>query len=159
MPREHPKPTKQAEKELYGSATRCAFPRCPEPLYKENRADGRLALNSRVAHICARREGGPRWDPAMTALENQSASNLILLCVKHADEVDIPKNLALYTVDVLRGWKADQLRSSNARDDRPTFVEGDRADIEISDSTFEGVDFVRGDDSRIRGTRIGFTDK
>ena len=41
-----------------------------------------------VAHIHARRENGPRWNPAMTGEENRSYDNLIVLCLQHASEID-----------------------------------------------------------------------
>jgi hypothetical protein len=47
----------------------------------------------------------------MDANENRSSANLILLCIKHADEVDLPANIDLYPADVLRAWKAAQLAS------------------------------------------------
>src|ERR1700723_2817646 len=37
---------------------------------------GKQVLNSRVAHINARSEGGPRWNAAMTAAENRSYDSL-----------------------------------------------------------------------------------
>ena len=64
-----------------------------------------------MAHICARGEGGPRWDEAMDADENRSSANLILLCLKHADAIDLPENADLYPADLLRQWKAEQLAS------------------------------------------------
>jgi hypothetical protein len=47
----------------------------------------------------------------MVADENRSSANLILLCVKHADAIDLPENADRYPVDLLRQWKAEQLES------------------------------------------------
>ncbi len=44
---------------------------CPQPLYRVSES-GERVLNSRVAHIHARSEGGPRWNPTMTAEENRA---------------------------------------------------------------------------------------
>jgi hypothetical protein len=113
MPIEHPPPGLATVKQLYGSALRCAFPGCSEPLFLPS-TDGKRSLNSRIAHICARREGGPRWDPDMTSEENRSAANLILLCVQHASVIDLVENVALYPVGLLREWKAAQLDEFDA---------------------------------------------
>jgi hypothetical protein len=48
----------------------------------------RAPAHSRVAHICARSEGGPRWAPQMSEEANRSGGNLILMCLEHATEID-----------------------------------------------------------------------
>lgn len=104
----HPKPKDSTVKELYGTAFRCAKPGCLRPLYRMNDETGEWLLNSSVAHIHARSEGGPRWDPHMSAEENQSASNLVPLCNDHAAEIDdTPEH---YPADLLRDWKQVQLQ-------------------------------------------------
>ncbi|PWC06668.1 HNH endonuclease signature motif containing protein [Mycetocola zhujimingii] len=103
---EHPLPTVATVKQLYASAFRCAMPGCSRPLYKTNDDTGDLVLNSRIAHIHARRAGGPRWMD-MTPEENRSASNLVLLCIEHSYEVDdFPVQ---FPADMLRKWKQSQL--------------------------------------------------
>lgn len=103
--KEHPSPTVATVKQLYASAFRCAKPDCLRPLYKTNDDTGDLVLNSRIAHIHARRAGGPRWIE-MSAEDNRSASNLVLLCIEHSYEVDdFP---ILFPADMLRQWKALQ---------------------------------------------------
>lgn len=111
MAKAHPRPTEKTAKELYGNAFVCGFPGCKEPLYVKQPDQTKRSLNSRMAHICARREGGPRWDPAMNANDNRSPANLILLCLKHADEVDLPENIDRYPAELLRQWKAEQMAS------------------------------------------------
>ncbi|MEU1172115.1 hypothetical protein [Streptomyces microflavus] len=104
----HPKPKDSTVKQLYGTAFRCAKPGCLRPLYRMNDETGEWLLNSSVAHIHARSEGGPRWDPRMSAEENQSASNLIPLCNDHAAEIDdTPEH---YPTELLREWKQAQLQ-------------------------------------------------
>jgi len=67
---------------------------------------GDLILNSTVAHIHARSENGPRWDPQMTESQNRSAANLILLCLEHSREIDdVPEK---YPAEDLRAWKVAQ---------------------------------------------------
>ena len=45
----------------------CAEPSCRGPLFKVDQASGLHGLNSRVAHIHARQQNGPRWDATMSA--------------------------------------------------------------------------------------------
>jgi hypothetical protein len=58
----HRKPILVTIRELYATAFRCGRPGCGRPLYKLNNDTGEVILNSNVSHICARSEGGPRWD-------------------------------------------------------------------------------------------------
>jgi hypothetical protein len=108
MPKSHPEVTDATAKELYANAINCAFPGCGRPLYRVNDDESRT-LNSRIAHIHARQENGPRWDSGMLAETNRSAANLLLLCIEHADEVDQPQRVKLYPPDMLREWKRQQL--------------------------------------------------
>ncbi len=108
MPREHPSPTAATVKELYANAFSCAYPECNLPLFRVN-PDKTRTLNSRIAHICARRENGPRWDPEMSPEANRSVANLLLLCIEHAYEIDDDERVRLYPKDLLRTWKAEQL--------------------------------------------------
>jgi hypothetical protein len=102
----HPEPTPATVKRLYARAFRCARPECSRPLYKQDNDTGDLALNSRVAHIHARRPGGPRWIEMPTD-DNRADSNLLLLCIEHSYEVDeLPD---LYPAELLREWKQAQL--------------------------------------------------
>jgi hypothetical protein len=105
-PVEHPMPTAATVKELYATALRCGHPDCRQPLYRISSTGARVP-NSQVAHIHARRENGPRWNPAMTAGENRSYDNLIVLCLEHASEIDITPEY--FPAEKLRGWKRDQV--------------------------------------------------
>jgi hypothetical protein len=49
-------------KQLYGTATICAYPVCPEPLLRWINGVETPVLNSRIAHIAAASERGPRCD-------------------------------------------------------------------------------------------------
>lgn len=114
MPIEHPQPTQSTVKELYANAISCGFSGCSEPLFVVEKGRDKRSLNSRIAHICARREGGPRWDPSMSASDNRSAPNLLLLCVPHASSIDLLENVDRYQVELLREWKAAQLTNYDA---------------------------------------------
>ncbi|MCT2547407.1 HNH endonuclease signature motif containing protein [Streptomyces atratus] len=99
-------------KRLYATAFRCGKPGCKKPLYKMNNETGEWILNSNVAHIHARSEGGPRWNPEMTEEENRSAENLMPLCREHAAEIDAtPEH---YPPTTLREWKQQQLAEYHA---------------------------------------------
>ena len=108
MPIEHPAPSEATVKELYANAFGCANPQCKASLYSVN-SDETRTLNSRVAHICARRENGPRWDREMSPEENRSVGNLLLMCIPHSYEVDDPQRVRLYSKELLRSWKEQQL--------------------------------------------------
>jgi hypothetical protein len=106
-PIEHRPPTAATIKQVYRTAFRCAEPSCTKPLYRLNNDTAEWILNSRVAHIHARSEGGPRWDPDMSEETNRSADNLLPLCEEHAFEIDAtPEH---FTAALLRGWKKAQL--------------------------------------------------
>ncbi|MEE4996283.1 hypothetical protein V2K22_05950 [Pseudomonas alliivorans] len=50
----------------------------------------------------------------MTAEENRSASNLVILCVEHALEVDQPNRADFFSTLMLRDWKQKQLNEFDA---------------------------------------------
>jgi hypothetical protein len=94
-------------KRLYATAFGCGEPGCEQELFRQSDGTGAWLLNSRVAHIHARREGGPRWDPEMSEADNRSYDNLLLLCIPHASEID--DTPVHYPADLLRSWKRAQL--------------------------------------------------
>lgn len=102
----YPLPTSSTVRQLYGSAFRCAHPKCSRPLYKLSDDTGDRLLNSRVAHIHARRKNGPRWLD-MPAEKNRAFDNLILLCIEHSYEIDEAPDQ--FPADMLREWKAAQI--------------------------------------------------
>lgn len=108
-------PTPATAKLLYGTAYQCAAPACRRTLYRIDDEKGDWELNSRIAHICAQSEGGPRWDPDMPCEQNRAPGNLLLLGLPHHTEVD--DRHREFTVKVLRQWKAEQQRV--AQDEGP----------------------------------------
>ena len=112
---EHPHPTDATVKFLYAHAFRCAYPDCQESLYREDRLSGKWVLNSRICHICARSEGGPRWNAEQSPEENRSEANLLLMCTAHASAIDDPKTLDHYPAELLGKWKASQLKDHRER--------------------------------------------
>lgn len=105
-PVQHRPPTASTVKELHATALRCGRPGCVQLIYRVSDTGARV-LNSEVAHIHARREGGPRWNPLMTEKENRSYGNLILLCRQHASEIDATPDL--FPPEMLREWKRIQV--------------------------------------------------
>jgi hypothetical protein len=104
---EYPPVTASTIRSLYGAAYRCAHPDCRRPLYNVDGESGDRVLNSRVAHIHARRRGGARWID-MPAEENRNFDNLLLLCTQHSYEIDdFPDR---FPAEMLREWKAAQIR-------------------------------------------------
>jgi hypothetical protein len=110
MPIEHPPPTVATVKYLYAHAFRCAYEGCQQLLYSIDKDSGRRILNSRICHINARREGGPRWDPDQSPDNNRSEQNLVLMCVEHAAVIDDPATLTAYPAERLHEWKLKQLK-------------------------------------------------
>jgi hypothetical protein len=110
----HHDPTNATVKELYAAAYRCAAPSCKRPLYRVDDETGVRTLNSRVAHIAAQSEGGPRWDKDMSGDENRAVANLLLLCLEHASEIDERSRIDDFPSTLLRQWKASQLAEFDA---------------------------------------------
>lgn len=104
---EYPPVTASTIRSLYGAAYRCAHPDCRRPLYNVDGESGDRILNSRVAHIHARRRGGARWID-MPPEENRGFDNLLLLCTQHSYEIDdFPDR---FPAEMLREWKLVQVR-------------------------------------------------
>ena len=99
-------------KQLYGTASTCAHPACDEPLLRWVDGLDTPILNSRIAHICAASALGPRYDEAMTDEDRRVFDNLVLLCLPHAEEVDLTALAERYPVETLHQWKVVQLQSA-----------------------------------------------
>ncbi len=111
---DHPPPSPSTAKSLYGRAINCAYPECKEPLYREDEASELWTLNSRICHINARSENGPRWNAAQSAKDNRAEANLLLMCTKHASAIDDPNTVEFYTEQKLREWKREQIAAHKA---------------------------------------------
>jgi hypothetical protein len=106
---EHPEPSPATAKLLYGNAYRCAYKDCRRPLYLVDDQTGNRTLNSRICHIHARRQNGPRWNPSQSPEDNRSEKNLVLMCLEHANKIDAPALVDTHPVEQLLEWKAKQL--------------------------------------------------
>lgn len=87
---------------LVKACGRCSFAGCASPLVDPVTHVPTL----RVAHIKARRPGGPRYDPTQSEVARHAYPNLILLCAAHGDVIDKASNIATYTVERLLSMKA-----------------------------------------------------
>lgn len=85
------------------SGNQCAFPWCKASLIV-----GDLVI-AEICHIRARRKGGPRYDPTLTAEARDEFKNLLLLCPTHHTEAD--KNPLRFTAELLT-----EIKSMHERD-------------------------------------------
>ncbi len=70
---EHPNPTPKVNRQIIGlSGNQCAFDTCDRVIV--NREHG--VIVGKIAHIKARSENGPRFDPNQSPEENRSPDNL-----------------------------------------------------------------------------------
>lgn len=124
-------------KHLYGVARTCAYPNCAQPLVRWVDDHATPVLNSRVAHICAASANGPRYDATMTDEDRRHFSNLVLLCLPHAEEIDVPALVDRYPPETLRAWKVKAEQAGAAGTPVPdellaraeVFVAGDLYDL------------------------------
>ena len=107
---QHPNPTASTAKYLYAHAFRCAFDGCNNELYRTDEVSGARTLNSRICHINARSELGPRWDGNQSAKDNRGSQNLVLMCVEHSNAIDDKSTELSYPAELLQKWKANQLK-------------------------------------------------
>ncbi|MCX5693884.1 MAG: hypothetical protein NT014_01925 [Candidatus Omnitrophica bacterium] len=88
------------------SGNQCAAPDCTRPLIAK---DGETII-SKIAHIEAASEKGPRYNPNMTDDERRHFNNLILLCDEHHSIIDNMENESKYSVSMLKEWKRNHER-------------------------------------------------
>ena len=96
-------------KTLFAQASKCAFPRCTEPLVFQDRSA--RTVTAEIAHIRSEKPNGPRHDPTYKGDIN-GVDNLLLLCGKHHAPVD--RHEDLYAVDELLVWKLAQVSGAGA---------------------------------------------
>lgn len=112
--------TKSTIKRLFAkSRNKCAMPTCGSPLVSGESVIGE------ICHICARKKGGPRYDPSMTAAERNDERNLLLLCGVCHTKVDT--NVTEFTV----GKLAEMKRSHEALGTPETSAKTDEDALKI----------------------------
>lgn len=94
--------TRPTLKRLYGlSGNLCAAPDCERVLIAR---DG-ISIISKICHIEAASEEGPRYNELMTDKERANFNNLILLCDECHTIIDNKENENKYPVTILKEWK------------------------------------------------------
>ncbi len=94
------------------AGNKCAMPKCEGPLLK-----GEQVLTE-ICHIWARRKGGARYDPTLTALEKDEFKNLILLCPTCHTLVDKDrKTFEVETLLDIKRFSMDPLKEGAKVDD------------------------------------------
>lgn len=98
----HREPSETTKKQILAACgNQCAFPGCSDIIV--DRLHG--VLVGKIAHIKARSEDGPRFDPKQSETENRSAANLVALCGKHHDIVDQRDDM--YSVEHMTAMKIE----------------------------------------------------
>jgi len=83
------------------SGNECAAPDCTNKLIAR---DGQTIV-SKICHIEAASQNGPRYNPNMTDDERRHFDNLILLCDECHSIIDNKENESKYSVQLLKEWK------------------------------------------------------
>lgn len=83
------------------SGNECSMPTCDKRLIAE---DGKTVI-SKVCHIEAASEGGPRFNPSMTDDERRGFDNLTLMCDEHHSIIDAEGSEIEYPAELLKEWK------------------------------------------------------
>lgn len=110
----HKHPTPNTQKNvLAASGNQCAFPGCPRLIFDIEHE----TLLGTIAHIHARSENGPRFDPLQSEEDNRSFSNLIALCAEHSKIIDGPK-WQDFSVPMLQTWKTEHEKRVAKKSDR-----------------------------------------
>ena len=83
------------------SRNECADPDCERKLIAK---DGETIV-SKICHIEAASENGPRYNPEMDDEDRRHFDNLILLCDECHSVIDNPENEEKFSVELLKSWK------------------------------------------------------
>lgn len=83
------------------SGNECTHPDCSKTLI----AGDNVSIISKICHIEAASENGPRYNKSSNDDERRSFENLILLCDEHHIMIDNKENESIYPVEVLKEWK------------------------------------------------------
>lgn len=111
---EHREPTPNTQKNvLAASGNLCAFPDCSRLIFDLQHE----TLIGTVAHIHARKVGGPRFDPNQSEKENRSFANLVAMCAEHSKIIDGSK-WRDFSPETLRRWKNEHEQMVAKKADR-----------------------------------------
>lgn len=93
------------------SGGQCAFPNCTRKMIAE---DGKTVVGE-IAHIQAANKNGARYYPLISDEERADFPNLMLLCDEHHKMIDNKENENIYTIELLKKWKAEH-EAKNEKD-------------------------------------------
>lgn len=110
------------------SGNQCGFPGCEEDVVDI----GQEIVVGEICHIRAQSPGGPRYDPDLNDDEVDAYSNLILLCPTHHTYID--KNPEEYSIEELKGWKAEQEEQASHAAELPDEL---LTELQLTDSKLE----------------------
>ena len=85
------------------SRNECAAPNCTRALIARDQE----TIISKICHIEAAKENGPRYNPNMTDDDRRHFNNLILLCDECHSIIDNKENESNYPVSLLSEWKKE----------------------------------------------------
>ena len=85
------------------SRNECAAPSCTRALVARDNE----TIVSKICHIEAASEKGPRYNPDMDDDERRHFNNLILMCDECHNIIDNMENEAKYPVKLLKEWKSE----------------------------------------------------
>ena len=91
----------------------------------------------------------------MSAEDNRAVPNLVLLCLKHADEIDAADRVAAHPADLLRKWQAAQVAASARAVDRWRLTDDEAAEV-IEKSFPPTTISIRGETIIVGGTGGSF---
>jgi len=112
MPGKKSEPSEKTKRLLFGSASRCGFPDCLEPLVR--RYGDLMSINVEVAHIRSDKLRGPRHVPDYEPVHE--FENLLLLC--HKDHTLVDDHPDSFPIEDLERWKEVQIgQAGTALDD------------------------------------------
>jgi hypothetical protein len=102
------------------SGNECAAPNCHNKLIAK---DGETVI-SKICHIEAASENGPRWNKDMDDDQRRHFDNLILMCDECHNIIDNKDNEDEYPVELLKDWKKnhEEARTYSYLTDRPSLL-------------------------------------
>lgn len=117
------------------SGNECAAPTCSKKLI----AHDEKSIVSKICHIEAAGEEGPRFNPLMDDDQRRAYENLILLCDECHTIIDNKENEVDYPVELLRSWKSEhEIKNLRQNQSSPSALK--TVVIAISDTDFENID-------------------
>ena len=117
------------------SGNQCASPDCTRELIARDNE----SIISKICHIEAASDNGPRFNPDMTDDERRHFNNLILLCDECHTIIDNKNNEKKYPVELLREWKLNhESKKLSSLNSNTSLLR--MAINRISEANFDGIE-------------------